>query len=269
MTSLISWVGVDSRGPASFYFASDSRLSWPGKGVWDRGRKLFACRRYPMMFGYCGEVLFPSQTLSQITEMVDLGLIAVSPFDSIDHCTERVTAVIEAALQTYPPAAKNRFEIVYCIREGENMQSRFHLKQITFAPPAAATVSTFQIPNKSGPIAVLGSGSQSVRTKLDKWAASCVGGTSRAVFSAFCESLHSGKDPSSGGPPQLVGLWRNSPPQTFGMIWQGRRYFYGLEASAAATQNGVRWFNELFEICDPETLARKKGAQPQPRPRGT
>jgi hypothetical protein len=69
-------------------------------------------------------------------------------------------------------------------------------------------------------------------------------------------------------PPQLVGLWRKSSPKTFGMIWQQRRYFYGVEANSAATQNGVRWFNELFEICDANTLARKQGAQPQPCPRG-
>jgi hypothetical protein len=47
MTTLISWVGVDNRGAASLYFASDSRISWPGAEIWDHGRKLFACRRYP------------------------------------------------------------------------------------------------------------------------------------------------------------------------------------------------------------------------------
>jgi hypothetical protein len=269
MTSLISWVGVDSRGAASVHFASDSRISWPGVGAWDQGRKLFACRRYPHMFGYCGDVLFPTQTLSQVTEMIDSGLIGVSPFDTIDHCIEHVVATIESALQTYPPAAKKKFDVLYCMREGERMRSRFHLRHLTFDPAAAATISRLDIPDKSGAVAVLGSGSQSVRMKLHKWAESHAGGTSRAVFSAFCDSLQSGNDPLSGGPPQLIGLWRKSPPQTFGVIWQGRRYFYGLEASAPATQDGVRWFNELFEVCDAETLARKEGAQPQPRPRGT
>src|SRR5690349_5803581 len=79
--------------------------------------------------------------------------------------------------------------------------------------------------SQSGVIAVLGSGSHNVQVPLDEWAASHSGGTSRAVFSAFCDSLRSGDDPFSGGPPQLVGLWRKSPPQTFEVIWQQRRYF--------------------------------------------
>jgi len=270
MTSLISWVGVDSRGASSLYFASDSRISWPGTaGIWDHGRKLFACRRYPHMFGYCGDVLFPTQTLSQITEVIDSDLIAFSPAGTIDRSTEQVVSIMESALNTYPAVARNKFDILYCTREGEYMQARFHLRQIAFDPPAAPTISSIEIPGESGAAAILGSGSQTVRTHLNRWAKSHVGGTSRAVFSAFCDSLQSESDPLSGGPPQLVGLHRKSPPKTFGMIWQQRRYFYGLEASPPDTQDGVGWFNELFEICDPQTLARKRGAQPQPRPAGS
>ena len=248
------------------YFASDSRISWPGVGTWDHGRKLFACRRYPHIFGYCGDVLFPTQTLSQITEMIDSGLIA-SPFDAIDCYTEKIVSIIEAALKTYPPMASQKFDILYCMREGEFMRSRFHLRQITFDPAAAPTILSLEIPGRSGAVAVLGSGSQIVRAQLNQWTASHVGGTSRAVFSSFCDSLLSGNDPLTGGPPQLIGLRRKSPPRTFGVIWQQRRYFYGLEANAPAIQDGVHWFNELFEICVPETLIRKQDAQPQPRPK--
>ena len=43
MTSFIAWLGVDSRGPTSMYFASDSRISWDKvPGVWDCGQKVFA-----------------------------------------------------------------------------------------------------------------------------------------------------------------------------------------------------------------------------------
>ncbi len=264
MTSLIAWVGVDNRGAASLYFASDSRISWPGKEMWDHGRKLFACRRRPHIFGYCGDVLFPTQTLSQITEMIDSDLIAS---ESVSSYAERIVSILESAFRTYPSAAKQKFDVLYCMREGEHMQSRFHVRQITLDTSGSAKILPFQLPSQSEVLAILGSGSQSVQARLDEWAASDSRGTSRAVFSAFCDSLRSGADPLSGGPPQLVGLWRKSPPQTFGMIWQQRRYFYGLEASAPTSQDGVQWFNDLFEICDPITLARKPGAQPQPRPK--
>lgn len=268
MTSLIAWVGVDNRGAASLYFASDSRISWPGAEVWDHGRKLFACRRQPHIFGYCGDVLFPTQTLSQITEIIDSNLMASGPFESVNSHTEKVSSVLESAFKTYPAAAKRKFDVLHCMREGEHMQSRFHVNQITFDMSGSAKIAPLQLPSQSGVMAVLGSGSHSVQARLDDWAASHTGGTSRAVFSAFCDSLRSGDDPLSGGPPQLVGLWRKSPPQTFGVIWQERRYFYGLEAGVPPSQDGVHWFNELFEICDPVTLARKEGAQPQPRPKG-
>jgi hypothetical protein len=267
MTSLIAWIGVDSRGAASAYFASDSRITWPGAGVWDHGRKLFVCRRYAHVLGYCGDVLFPTQTIGQITEMIDSGLLT-SPSDTVEECTEQIVSIMASAFKTYPPAAKQRFDILYCMREGETIPSRFHLRQITFDPADAPRISPIKIPNRSAAVAVLGSGSQSVCARLKDWASSDVGGTSRAVFSAFCDSLRSGVDPHSAGPPQLVGLWRKLPPRTFGMIWQQRRYFYGVEVDTTATLNDVRWYNELFEICSPDTLSRMPGAQPQPRPKG-
>lgn len=65
MTAFLSWVGVDHRGPASLYLASDSRISWTDNEVrsWDRGRKVFACSRTPDVLGYVGDVLFPSLVL--------------------------------------------------------------------------------------------------------------------------------------------------------------------------------------------------------------
>jgi hypothetical protein len=267
MTTLIAWIGADSRGAASVYFASDSRITWPGAVSWDHGRKLFACRRYPHILGYCGDVLFPTQTLSQITELIDSDLLT-SPSSDVDEYTEQIVSIMSSALKTYPAAAKQRFELLYCMREGEMVPSAFHLRQITFDPSASPHIVSINIPQRSGAIAALGGGSQSVSAQLGRWSSSDVGGTSRAAFSAFCDSLRSGEDPRSGGPPQLVGLWRKSQPRTFGIIWQRRRYFYGMEVGAPTAANDVRWYNELFEICSSDTLARKPDAQPQPRPRG-
>jgi hypothetical protein len=266
MTSLIAWITVDSRSAASAYFASDSRITWPESGFWDHGRKLFACHRSPHILAYCGDVLFPTQTLSQITEMIDFDLL-INPSDSVDVSTQKIISTMQAALQTYPPAATQPFNVLYCTREEEGMQSQFHLRQISFHPTLAPQVLSIETPVQSQLVAVLGSGSQNVRTHFLRWESSDSGGTSRAVFAAFCDSLLSCADPLSAGPPQLVGLWRQGPPRTFGVIWQQRRYFYGLEVQSSSAPSNIRWYNELFEICSPETLARCSDSQPQPRPR--
>src|SRR5262245_51310913 len=75
MTTLISWCGVDQRGPASIYIAADSRVTWPGNGMWDFARKVFAAKRHPDILGYCGHAFFPTQTLGQLIELIDAGLL--------------------------------------------------------------------------------------------------------------------------------------------------------------------------------------------------
>jgi hypothetical protein len=72
MTSLVSWIGVDSLAPASIYLASDSRISWGNRLTWDYSRKLFASRNHPEILGYFGDVLFPSQVLGQLIDLVSL-----------------------------------------------------------------------------------------------------------------------------------------------------------------------------------------------------
>jgi hypothetical protein len=264
MTSLVAWIGVDSHGPGSAYFASDSRLTWPDGTAWDCGRKLFACQRYPHILGYCGDVLFPSQTLSQIAEMIDAGLL-FGHADNADTCADRVVAVMSRAFHSYPVAARRAFEVLYCMREGDSVPSKFHLRSITFDAFGGPRISSIDVPSHSDVIAVRGSGAPAIRAKLNAWRNSDVGGTSRAAFSAFCDSLHSAGDPFSGGPPQLVGLWRRGAGKAFGIVWQQRPYLYGT-AVESPSLGSIRWYNELFEICDPRTLSRMDGAQPQPRP---
>lgn len=206
MTSLIAWIGADSRGPASAYFASDSRISWPRPGAWDHGRKLFACHRYPHILGHCGEVFFPTQTLSQVIEMIDSDLL-FGPTDSVDACLERIISTTAYAFETYPREAKADSKYFHCMRRGDAMVARFHLSKITFVPGSPTAVSAIDVPQESRVVAILGSGSRSIDAQLAKWRSRDVGGTSRSVFAGFCDSLSRRDDPFSGGPPQLVGLW--------------------------------------------------------------
>jgi len=265
MTSFIAWIGVDQRGVASTYFASDSRLTWDKSGFWDNGRKLFVARQYPHLLGYCGDVVFPTQTLSQIVEMIDLGFLADVEGD-VDSCIERIVGVLSRALVTYPSSEKRAFQIVYATREDVGLRCRFHLRLLSSDTGPDIRSEVIELPSKSAAVKILGSGKARITFHLAQWQSSDVRETSRAVFSAFSDALREGTDPDSGGPPQLTGLYRVGGGKTFGVVWNGRRYFYGTEVQSVSSMEIVNWYNELFEICDPLTLKRKPGAQPQPRP---
>jgi len=266
MTSLIAWIGVDQRGVASTYFASDSRITWGNRESWDHGRKLFVASKYPHLLGYCGDVMFLTQTLGQIVEMIDLGMLADVEGD-VNACLERIMGVLSWALASYPSSAiRHGFQVLYGAREGVGLTSRFHVWLISFNGASKLTTEMISLPAKSGLAKILGSGERSFRSHLKQWESSDVGGTSRAVFSAFADSLREGADPASGGPPQLIGLYRTGGGKIFGVVWKGRRYFYGTDVQTLPSTKAVNWHNELFEICDPITLDRKPGAQPQPRP---
>ena len=75
MTLLASWIGIDTHGPTSAYIVADSRISWEYKKYFDYGKKVFASNCFPEIFGYAGDVLFPSIALSQILEMIDSKLL--------------------------------------------------------------------------------------------------------------------------------------------------------------------------------------------------
>ena len=75
MTLLASWIGIDTHGPTSAYIVSESRFVWDSSRHFDYGKKVFASKSYPEIFGYAGDVLFPSIVLSQILEMIDLSYL--------------------------------------------------------------------------------------------------------------------------------------------------------------------------------------------------
>lgn len=97
MTLLVSWIGVDTHGTASAYIAADSRISWGDMANFDHGRKVFAFRQSPDILGYCGDVLFPTMVLSQITEMGERGLL----FSPIWTCKEKFEAIKEKLVQQF------------------------------------------------------------------------------------------------------------------------------------------------------------------------
>jgi hypothetical protein len=108
---------------------------------------------------------------------------------------------------------------------------------------------------------VAGSGSTSVREAHKLWQASAAARTSRAVFSAFCESVTGGKDPKTGGAPQLAGLYREGPGLLFGIIHAQQRFFAGAQLTGIEDPKAVEWRNDLFERVGGTTKRRLSGAQ--------
>jgi len=263
MTTLIAWLGVDSRGPSSIYLASDSRITWDISSSWDHGRKLFVCRVRAFLFGYCGEAFLASQILGQVAEQIDGDLFRASdPDDGV----RQIVSTVSDMLRDKPYAVGGGFELILAQRSAEGMLSTFHLHEAQFSRSAAPKITRYSLPKNSGVIGMWGSGAKVFYEHERRWAKSDVGGTSRAVFSAFADSIASRSDPLSGPPPQLVSLYRKGPGRPFGLIWEGHRYYYAIEIKSQVETRSVQWHNSLFEICDPQTLERTLRAQPQPRP---
>lgn len=278
MTTLIAWCGIDSRGPASVYLAADSRISWPpSTATWDHARKLFACKTRPDILGYSGDVLAPSQTLSQIVDAIDHGLLLPVGADP-EARLKAIREILEHAFLTYPAVrASTKIDVVYATREGTGVNCKFRIFHLAFRG------REFQFANATNPakqldtsdvVLKLGSGVDDFASSFSIWKNSEVGGTSRAVYSAFCDSIQlsgSSHDSYTGGPPQLVGIYRQKGGRTFGTIWNEQPYFYGTaippDTLPQMNVEELQWFNETFERCDPNTGLRQEEAQPQPRPR--
>lgn len=266
MTSLIAWTGVDSRGPASIYLASDSRVSWENRATWDFGRKVFASYRYPDILGYYGDVLFTSQVLGQVISLIDADSLFKA--DSTPESKfESISTILRQAHSTYPQKMRRPFSIVHCSRRGSGMSTSFALYELLWEPTKEWQTKIIPVPLKSDVVAVYGSGEKNILESVKQWKRSEVGGTSRSIFSAFCDSLASGSDPATGGAAQLVGIYRKGAARLFGVIYKKCRYLHGLCVDGLPYLGSVEWFNELFERCNWETMDRLNSAQPQPRPR--
>lgn len=264
MTSIVSWVGVDDRGAASVYIASDSRISWGTSHIWDNGRKTFASATHPYIFGYCGDVLFPSMVLPVVQEHLASGAIITSPRSMFGE----IGSLVRRLWQQYPHQEHHDFSIIMAARLGEKMTARFYVAVMAFNAKAQEWhLREEAMPRVSSSLIHAGSGADEILAAESLWQASAHAGTSRAVFSAFCESMRTGADPHTGGGPQLVGLRRIGTGMTFGVVYDGRRHLSGaVVGRGSAALTSVDWFNELFERVDGARMARLTDAQPH-RPR--
>ncbi|MCA1494582.1 hypothetical protein I6F11_27245 [Ensifer sp. NBAIM29] len=146
-------------------------------------------------------------------------------------------------------------------RDGDGMKSSFRLWQSVYRPSSKAWSDVeLRIEDRSYLAKIDGTGKATVQKFEAKMVGTAACGTSRAAIHAFCKSLKSEEDPFSGGPPQMVGLWRIGAARQFGYCWQGRFYIAGMECPNIEGRENIYWFNELFERCDPRTGRRRSGS---------
>jgi hypothetical protein len=267
MTSLIAWVGADSRGPASLNIASDSRISWmSGESVshhWDQGKKIFASMRAPLIVGYVGDVLFPTLVLPGVIDRIDRQV-----FRTDGATVEGLVSVIRREWRDYPREERRPLNIYIGHRVGDGMSAGFRLTRLANQDGGSDSWQTSDVPVSpaSNCLAVDGSGRRAIKKALEAWRESDAGGTSRSIFSGFVDAVVAGVDPGSGGSPQLASLYRIGAGRLLGIIHQNQRYFAGMHLIGDEAVQDVEWRNELFERADGYTKSRLADAQPQPRP---
>ncbi len=266
MTLIVSWIGVDSRGPASLYMMSESRISWGNSGnieFWDYGKKVFAFKNSPDIMGYCGDVLFPMQVISHVVNIAYSGVLFYEIY-SADKRFERIKYKIKELLEPYPEKYLNKsFSILYGTRISNK---EFACYELTWSKTNKWRDRKVTHSEYSDKLFVLGSGSTEFNEKYENYQKSKIGRTSRGIFQCFCDTLNTIKDKLCGGAPQLVGLYRINNGIDYGLIYNGKRYFAGIQVDNLGNFEQIEWRNELFERFDGRKKKILPNAQKQPNP---
>lgn len=254
MTTFVAWVGVDSRGPSSIHIAADSRISWGKTGAdhWDMACKTFSSNVSPDIFGYVNDVMFPSMVLGQIVNAINVGLLFRKELEFAERA-KIIENHIKNSHNIYPEQFRESFCIFHGGRDGELMNSRFYLNAISWTKKNSEwKIEQVQIPDTSSVITLNGSGGNTVEKWFKRWGSSSQGGTSRAVFSSFCNAVYSGEDKFSSGAPQIVSLFRKGPGKTFGYVDKNRAFLSGIEVmmhNGTPIESNIDWVNRYFELC--------------------
>jgi hypothetical protein len=256
MTMLVAWSAILGGRPNSVYLASDSRITWGSdRRRWDAGRKLFACRTSPDIFGFSGDMLFGTQVLGQIVDLVDNGLIFNSQA-RVDRRHAAAVEAIEASHRRRHKAPEQDFEIIHIGREGSRSATAFHGWTTGFQAVTGQWRDQVITIEAARPMA-FGSGAARFRERMAMRPAVSEDEAPRAAFSAFYECLAGGADPISGGSPQLAGLYRTGAARHIGVIWEGQKFLHGLPVNAIHS-GSLDWRDDRFAAIHGSTLKPKK-----------
>lgn len=266
MTLIVAWVGVDNKkngkSIASLYFASDSKYSWGSGDSYDYGIKVFGSSKHPEIFCFCGDVLFPSIVLAQLMPQIDNGLL-LSEGDTAEMKNRKIFDYIKTSFTHYP---KNSLVGTFIILHGTRVGNEFKLYKISSNKKWKLAEENIDLPTESTKVFSGGSGGAEFDANWRYWDNVRHNNyrTSRAVYHCLEDTLKKIRDPSTGGMPQIVGLYRIGSSRLFGIIHDDKRFIYGKQASEDITVQNLEWRNENFERVNPETLKIFEGAQRQP-----
>lgn len=266
MTLIISWIGVDQKKNgkevSSIYIASDSRYTWGNSAQFDYGIKVYGSAKYPEIFGFCGDVLFPSTVLGQLLPQIDNGIL-INDSDSCERKNNKVKEFISSSLDKYP---KRFLENNFTILHGTRLKKEFRLFKTTFEKNVGLKNQEIELPRISTKVFSGGSGKEEFDKNWLGWNKKRHNDfrTSRAVYHCLGKTLKTIKDKRTGGLPQIVGLYRIKNTRLFGIIENGKKYVYGKESSEGIISDKIEWRNENFERMNPRTLRILAGAQRQP-----
>jgi hypothetical protein len=266
MTTQISWIGVDHRAPSSVYIATDSRISWGASDTWDAGKKVFNSTSSPQIWGYSGDVLFPSQAIGSFVHAYDCGAFQKEVGFSEVSAHAAFVASLKKQYEGYPDRHRRDFSIIHCARIAEGMKTQFAVWKTSWDRGRGWQDLRITPPSSSDLIQVEGSGKKTFTGWNMRLKKSEIGSTSRAVFQAFTQSIRSESDPLTFGPPQLVALRRRGSGLAHGIIWDNKVWLNGTEVSLTVTSE-LECYNENFERCNPATGKLLAGAQRQPLPK--
>lgn len=257
MSLVVAWAAIHNGTVSAIYFGADSRITWNAKWRWNHAQKVFACARTQEIFAFSGDVIFPTQTLGQISQIASTG----SLFHGNASPNRRVVIyknLINSAIQSYPlNCLAEPFDILY----GCRYRSRFEIFHLSFDLRRPLSCEQRFLPKQSGLIEpVLGCGAQLFRARFEKQAQ-----TSYGVFHALGDSIDSATHNKVGGSPQVVSLYSNGEVNIYGISYRNTETALGLDGTQLQRPQGLWWRNENFERWDPVKKAVVKEAQRQPR----
>jgi hypothetical protein len=250
MTSLIAWLAVDSRKPTGLYFASDSRRSWPNKLFADNCVKLFSPKSTLEIFGFAGDVSFPSDTLFGLCRELEKNPIPLNESTSSYGRAEWVYRYIADKFDRLLIKPQFGFTILHGSRNHFGQMAAFTLfcytydlqsKQLSWDELDISGSGSFMIQ-------AFGTGQTSVISNVRSLEKK-IGMVSRSYFSAFCDSISSNQDPLSGGPIQLVGIGGVGKAAHYGVVTATGSFFRG-NAHIEDSASSILWRNTQFERVD-------------------